>query len=90
MTESNEPTGLEIAVVGMAGRFPGAPDVETLWANLRAGVESIRRFTDEELIAAGVPESLRADPAYVPRGARWRTWTASTPPSSGSPRARRR
>jgi acyl transferase domain-containing protein len=70
MTQSNEPTGLEIAVVGMAGRFPGAPDVDALWANLRAGVESIRRFTDEELIAAGVPDSLRADPAYVPaRGA---------------------
>ncbi|HEU0078641.1 MAG TPA: beta-ketoacyl synthase N-terminal-like domain-containing protein, partial [Longimicrobiaceae bacterium] len=61
---------LEIAVVGMAGRFPGAPGVDALWANLRAGVESIRHFTDEELAAAGVPESLRAHPAYVPaRGA---------------------
>jgi len=68
MSHSNEPTGLEIAVVGMAGRFPGAPGVDALWANLRAGVESIRRFTDEELAAAGVPESLRADPAYVPAG----------------------
>ncbi|HEX9937035.1 MAG TPA: amino acid adenylation domain-containing protein, partial [Longimicrobium sp.] len=63
---ATERAGLEIAVVGMAGRFPGAPGVEALWANLRAGVESIRRFTDEELAAAGVPESLRADPAYVP------------------------
>ncbi|HEU4559962.1 MAG TPA: beta-ketoacyl synthase N-terminal-like domain-containing protein [Longimicrobium sp.] len=70
MSQTNEPTGLEIAVVGMAGRFPGAPGVDALWANLRAGVESIRRFTDEELAAAGVPESLRTDPAYVPaRGA---------------------
>ncbi|HEY0016584.1 MAG TPA: beta-ketoacyl synthase N-terminal-like domain-containing protein [Longimicrobium sp.] len=70
MSQSNEPTGLEIAVVGMAGRFPGAPGVDALWANLRAGVESIRRFSDEELIAAGVPEPLRTDPAYVPaRGA---------------------
>jgi acyl transferase domain-containing protein len=70
MSQTSEPTGLEIAVVGMAGRFPGAPGVDALWANLRAGVESIRRFTDEELAAAGVPESLRADPAFVPaRGA---------------------
>ncbi|HEX2209901.1 MAG TPA: type I polyketide synthase, partial [Longimicrobium sp.] len=70
MSQTNEPTGLEIAVVGMAGRFPGAPGVDALWANLRAGVESIRHFTDEELTAAGVPESLRTDPAYVPaRGA---------------------
>jgi phthiocerol/phenolphthiocerol synthesis type-I polyketide synthase E len=66
MSQTSEPTGLEIAVVGMAGRFPGAPGVDALWANLRAGVESIRRFTGEELAAAGVPESLRADPAYVP------------------------
>jgi acyl transferase domain-containing protein len=70
MSQTNEPTGLEIAVVGMAGRFPGAPGVDDLWAGLRAGVESIRRFTDEELAAAGVPESLRTNPAYVPaRGA---------------------
>jgi amino acid adenylation domain-containing protein len=67
---ARERAGLEIAVVGMAGRFPGAPGVDALWAGLRAGVESIRRFTDEELAAAGVPESLRANPAYVPaRGA---------------------
>ncbi|WP_051820257.1 type I polyketide synthase [Streptomyces flavochromogenes] len=30
----------DIAVIGMAGRFPGAPDVETFWHNLRHGVES--------------------------------------------------
>jgi phthiocerol/phenolphthiocerol synthesis type-I polyketide synthase E len=66
MSQTSEPTGLEIAVVGMAGRFPGAPGVDALWDSLRAGVESIRRFTDEELAAAGVPESLRAHPAFVP------------------------
>jgi phthiocerol/phenolphthiocerol synthesis type-I polyketide synthase E len=68
MSQTNEPTGLEIAVVGMAGRFPGAPGVDALWANLRAGVESIRRFTDQELDAAGVPDAVRAHPAYVPAG----------------------
>ncbi|MFF0513141.1 amino acid adenylation domain-containing protein [Streptomyces sp. NPDC004250] len=30
-----------IAVVGMAGRFPGAPDIATFWRNLCEGVESI-------------------------------------------------
>ncbi|MFC8270106.1 amino acid adenylation domain-containing protein [Streptomyces cinereoruber] len=30
----------DIAIIGMAGRFPGAPDVETFWHNLRHGVES--------------------------------------------------
>ncbi|WP_194243996.1 type I polyketide synthase [Nonomuraea phyllanthi] len=55
-----------IAIVGMAGRFPGAPDVEAFWRNLRDGVESISFFTEEELLASGVdPEQVR-DPAYVP------------------------
>ena len=54
-----------VAVIGMAGRFPGARDLSELWANLRGGVESVRWFSDEELLAAGErPEALR-DPAYV-------------------------
>ena len=54
-----------IAIVGMACRFPGAPDLETFWANLREGVESIERITDEELRQAGVDETLLRHPAYV-------------------------
>lgn len=38
-----------IAIIGMSGRFPGAPNVEEYWHNLRAGVESISRFTATEL-----------------------------------------
>ena len=57
-----------IAVVGMAGRFPGAPDVEAFWRNLREGVHSIRFFGDDELRAAGVAPELLADPAYVRAG----------------------
>ena len=41
-------TGLEIAIVGMAGTFPGARTVAEFWRNLCAGVESIARFSDEE------------------------------------------
>ncbi len=55
----------DIAIVGMAGRFPGARDVEEYWANLRGGVESVTWLTDEQLRAAGVPEELIADPQYV-------------------------
>jgi acyl transferase domain-containing protein/acyl carrier protein len=58
-------TDLDIAVIGMAGRFPGADNVEGFWQNLRDGTESVSRFSDEELLQAGVrPEALR-DPAYV-------------------------
>lgn len=58
-------TGSEIAVVGMAGRFPGAPDLDAFWRNLREGVESIRRFTPDELVRAGESPELLADPSYV-------------------------
>ena len=54
-----------LAVIGMAGRFPGAHDVTTYWKNLRSGVESIHRFTDDELRAAGVGSALLEDPNYV-------------------------
>ncbi len=55
----------EIAVIGMAGRFPGAKTVEALWDNVRSGREAIRFFTDEEMLAAGVDPDLVANPDYV-------------------------
>ena len=61
--------GTEIAVVGMAGRFPGAQDIETYWRNLRNGVESVTFYTDEELREADVPEALLRNPNYVKSGA---------------------
>lgn len=54
-----------IAVVGYAGRFPGAPDVEAFWRNLAEGRESITSFSEAELRAAGIPEATLADPHYV-------------------------
>ncbi|MEO6461620.1 MAG: polyketide synthase, partial [Candidatus Eisenbacteria bacterium] len=58
-----------IAVVGLAGRFPGAGDVDQLWDNLERGVESIAFFRPEELLASGVDPALVADPHYVPAAA---------------------
>jgi acyl transferase domain-containing protein len=57
--------GSEVAILSMAGRFPGAPTVERFWENLKNGVESIRFFTDEELLAAGVSPAQLKDPTYV-------------------------
>ncbi|NEC91056.1 type I polyketide synthase [Streptomyces sp. SID12501] len=54
-----------IAIVGMAARLPGAADLEEYWDLLSGGREAIARFTDEELLAAGVPEELVRDPRYV-------------------------
>ena len=54
-----------IAIVGMAGRFPGAADLRQHWDNLRRGVEAITLFSDEELTAAGVDPGLLGNPRYV-------------------------
>lgn len=56
---------VDVAIIGMAARFPGAESVDQFWANVRDGVESIRRLSDEQLSAAGVPASVLADPDYV-------------------------
>ena len=61
----SERNGLEIAIIGMAGRFPKARDLEQLWQNLKDGFEAISFFTDEELAAEGVSPRLLADPGYV-------------------------
>ncbi|ARU63537.1 hypothetical protein CBW65_22905 [Tumebacillus avium] len=55
----------DIAVIGVAGRFPGANDVAEFWENLRDGVESITHFTDEELIAEGHDPQMLQAPNYV-------------------------
>ena len=54
-----------IAIIGMAGRFPGAPSVAEFWQNIRNGVESLGQVTDAELIAAGVDPELISNPNYV-------------------------
>jgi phthiocerol/phenolphthiocerol synthesis type-I polyketide synthase E len=64
----SESTGREIAVIGMAGRFPGAASVAEFWEVIRDGRVTISRFTDEEAAAAGVPARLRRSPDYVLAG----------------------
>jgi amino acid adenylation domain-containing protein len=57
-------TGHAVAIVAMAGRFPGAADIEAFWDNLCAGRESIRFFAPDELDPA-ISAIERNDPAYV-------------------------
>ncbi|MFC3549825.1 amino acid adenylation domain-containing protein [Lysobacter cavernae] len=54
-----------IAIIAMAGRFPGAADVEAFWQNLCDGRDSITVFRSDEL-DPGVSDADRNDPAYVP------------------------
>jgi len=57
-----------VAIIGLAGRFPGARNVAEYWQNLCAGVESISLASDEELLAAGVPAALVKNPLYQRAG----------------------
>jgi acyl transferase domain-containing protein len=58
-----------IAIIGMSGRFPGARNLDEFWQNLRDGVESISRFSEEEIKLAGVDPALLKVPGYVNAGA---------------------
>lgn len=58
----------DIAIVGMAARLPGARTPAEYWANLRDGVESVRFYTDDELVAAGVKRDVLMQPNYVRAG----------------------
>lgn len=58
-------TGLEIAIIGMACRFPGAPSLDEFWALLRDGREAITFFSDAELQAAGVPAERYTNPSAI-------------------------
>ncbi|GAB1541057.1 hypothetical protein NUACC21_37270 [Scytonema sp. NUACC21] len=59
----------QIAIVGMAGRFPGAKNIAEFWQNLQDGVESISFFTDEELTSSGIDCAVWNDANYVKAGA---------------------
>lgn len=60
-------TGNEIAVIGMAGRFPGAKNIPEFWENLKNGVESLYFLSDEE-IEANLGTGLTDNHGYVRSG----------------------
>ncbi|MEH1814615.1 MAG: amino acid adenylation domain-containing protein [Nostoc sp.] len=53
-----------IAIIGMAGRFPGAKNIQEFWNNLQTGVESISTFSESEL-EAELDAGIFKDPNYV-------------------------
>ncbi|MEZ4727513.1 MAG: beta-ketoacyl synthase N-terminal-like domain-containing protein [Caldilineaceae bacterium] len=58
-----------IAIIGMAGRFPGAATPQQFWQNLCNGVESIRFYAEAELLALGCSPTLLQQPNFVPAAA---------------------
>ena len=68
MNKDSRPPVEGIAVIGLTGRFPGAKNVEEFWQNLKDGAETITRFSDQELKAAGVDASFWNLPGFVNAG----------------------
>ena len=61
MSDDQTPDTIEsIAIIGMAGRFPEARDLDELWQNLLDRRDCIRDLTDDDLRGAGL------DPATLP------------------------
>ncbi|MET4083500.1 amino acid adenylation domain-containing protein [Pedobacter sp. UYP30] len=54
----------EVAVIGMAGRFPGANTIDKFWENLLEGKETTSFFSDEELDES-ISLEVKNDPTYV-------------------------
>jgi acyl transferase domain-containing protein len=60
--------GRDIAIIGMAGRFPQSKDLNAYWQNLKNGMEGVTFFSDEELVSIGMEPNLLKDPNYVKAG----------------------
>jgi acyl transferase domain-containing protein/NADPH:quinone reductase-like Zn-dependent oxidoreductase/SAM-dependent methyltransferase len=54
-----------IAIVGMAGRFPGAPDLGAYWDMLANGREGLTPLAENDLLTSGVPRATFGDLRYV-------------------------
>jgi len=66
VSDFSHDTNESVAIVGLAGRFPGAQNVDEFWENLVEGRETLSFFSDEEL-DPGAPDELaaRGEPDYV-------------------------
>ncbi|MEY4768403.1 MAG: hypothetical protein RL637_1042, partial [Pseudomonadota bacterium] len=54
-----------LAIIGLAGRFPGAKNCEQFWQNISQGIESIQFFSDEVALASGADPELIGNPHFI-------------------------
>jgi non-ribosomal peptide synthase protein (TIGR01720 family) len=60
--------GFEVAVIGLACRFPKAGDSDQFWKNLCDGLEAVSFFTEQELRSSGIDPQILKHPNYVNAG----------------------
>ncbi len=56
---------LDIAIVGMSGRFPGANNIDEFWSNIQNRVESISFFSNQDLVDLNLEKSVLDNSQYV-------------------------
>ncbi|MEH2193607.1 MAG: SDR family oxidoreductase [Nostoc sp.] len=61
----SEQNGLEVAIIGLAGRFPGSKNIEEFWQNLSQGIEfssvlQDSKTTDPDVESAAANQSIKA------------------------------
>ena len=56
-----------VAIIGMAGRFPNARNLEEFWRNISSGIEVLDTVSEAEMDASGVPSGMRSNPNFVPK-----------------------
>lgn len=65
-----------VAIIGLAGRFPGADDIDGFWQLLADGGSGLTTVTDADLESAGVDPQLSGQPDYV------RVWGGFSDPTA--------
>lgn len=57
----------EIAIIGIAGRFPSSRNIEEFWQSLCNGVEVVSHFSDQEILSSAMDldPALLQNPNYV-------------------------
>ena len=65
MSDNVQPPPNSVAIIGMSGRFPGAPDIPTLWRNLVEGRCATTDFCEDELEFSQAALDVERSPAYV-------------------------
>src|SRR5215510_105910 len=58
----------DIAIIGMSGRFPKSRNLDEWWQNLRNGAELISFFSEDDLLAVGVPQEIIDNDHYIRAG----------------------
>lgn len=65
MNSEDKDRAFDIAIIGIAGRFPKAKNVHEFWENLKNGRECFTHLNDEQILASGIDPELLKDPNYV-------------------------